>query len=91
MIEAIQEIFQQKYRRYLSVFRLAQDASLTNTIFRAVFNSKKNKQTCLNLSTWKIIFSPRRTYGAAEVARISGRMELCGRSTWYVSANSGIA
>lgn len=51
MIERIQEIFQQKYRRYLSVFRLGQDTSLTNTIFRAILNSKKKKHTCLNLST----------------------------------------
>ena len=48
MIEKIKEIFQKEHRRYLSVFRLGQDTSLTNTIFRAVFDSKDNKQKCLN-------------------------------------------
>ena len=47
-IERIEEIFQRKYRRYLNVFRLGQDTSLTNTIFRAVFDSKNNNHTSLN-------------------------------------------
>lgn len=35
----IQEILQPRYRRYLKVFHLEDKASLTNTVFRAVFDS----------------------------------------------------
>lgn len=40
IVEKIEEIFERKYRRYLSVFQLGRDTSLTNAIFRAVFDSK---------------------------------------------------
>jgi hypothetical protein len=36
IIEDIEKVLHQKYRSYLSVFRLEQDTSLTNTIFGAV-------------------------------------------------------
>jgi len=35
----IERVLDLQFRMYLSVFRLGQDASLTNTIFRAVFQS----------------------------------------------------
>lgn len=38
-VAEIQEILQPRYRRYLKVFHLEDKASLTNTIFRAVFDS----------------------------------------------------
>ena len=78
MIEKIEDIFQLKYRRYLSMFRLRQDTSLTNTIFRAVFNSKNNNQTSLNQINQEIVFSSRRAKRATEVARTSCELELCG-------------
>ena len=90
MIEKIEEMVQQKYRRYLSVFRLGQDSDLTNTIFRAVFVGKNHNKRYPNPSIWKIILISRRTQKATEVARISGGVELCGWSSWYVPANSSI-
>ena len=85
MIEKIEDIFQLKYRRYLSMFRLRQDTSLTNTIFRAVFNSKNNNQTSLNQINQEIVFSSRGAKRATEVARTSCELELCGWGAWYVS------
>lgn len=43
-IDGIEEVFKLEYRRYLSVFQLGRDTSLTNTIFRAVFDSKNGEE-----------------------------------------------
>ena len=37
-IKNIQKVFDPNYRPYLRVFRLGQDRSLTDTIFRVVFD-----------------------------------------------------
>ena len=39
LVTSIARILEKQYRRYLSVFRLGSDTSLTNTIFRAIFKS----------------------------------------------------
>ncbi|CAF3973191.1 unnamed protein product [Rotaria sp. Silwood1] len=43
-IEMIQKVLAPKYRRYLSVFKLDRDVSLTNTIFRAVLDTQNDKE-----------------------------------------------
>jgi hypothetical protein len=49
IITEIEYVLDQKFRPYLSVFRLGEDASLTNTIFRAVLRSKNIERLCLIL------------------------------------------
>ena len=42
-VSDVQEILLPQYRRYLKVFNLEDKASLTNTVFRAVFDSIKDE------------------------------------------------
>ncbi|CAF1488829.1 unnamed protein product, partial [Rotaria sordida] len=44
VIEMIQAVFAPKYRRYLSAFRVDRDVNLTNTIFRAVFDTQNDEE-----------------------------------------------
>ncbi len=39
ILKGIEKVLDLEFRPYLNIFRLGQDASLTNTIFRAVFQS----------------------------------------------------
>ena len=58
LVDRIEEVFALKYRRYLSVFQLGRDTSLTNTIFRAVFDSKSSEEWCSKQSNdCDLIFS----------------------------------
>jgi hypothetical protein len=56
IIKNIKEVLDLKNRPYLSMFQLGRDISLTNTIFRAVFDRKNIQETCIGLSNLDIIF-----------------------------------
>ncbi len=55
-VKTIKEVFELKYRPYLSMFQLGRDTNLTNTIFRAVFDCKNIQKACIELSNRDVLF-----------------------------------
>jgi hypothetical protein len=56
LVDGIKTVLELKHRRYLSIFQLGHDVSLTNTIFRAVFDRMLIEETCVELFSRNIIF-----------------------------------